>query len=168
MSTGIPFSERERLWVLRRYALLDTPAEDCFDELVQTTARRFNTPIALFSLIDEDREWFKSRVGINISQAPRTDSFCSHVVAVNAPLVVEDTSKDPQFESNQFVQGYPHVGFYAGVPVRSLSGHPLGALCIIDRAPRSFPWEDFQALQTLAGQLELRLEERQAESEVSG
>lgn len=161
-----PQNERERLQVLRQYQILDTPAEERFDTLVRQAAEKFGTPIALFSVIDADRQWFKSRVGLNIEEATRVESFCGHVIATNAPLVVEDTSSDVTFATSPFVVGYPKIAFYAGVPIRAANGMPLGTLCIIDRSPRSFPWHQFLELQEMGRLIELQLEKRATEEKV--
>ena len=164
MGPLIPFNESARLEALRQYQILDTPPEDRFDAIVQEAAMRFKAPIALFTLIDENRVWFKARIGVNIEETDRASSFCAHTVAIDAPLVVEDTSKHERFADNPLVVGYPRIAFYAGVPVRSLSRAPLGAFCIIDEAARTFPWPDFVVLNDFASRIEAQLEARHAES----
>ena len=159
----LPHNEEGRLQVLHHYKILDTPPEDRFDSIVFQAATLFDTPIALFTLIDEDRQWFKSRIGLDIQQTDRASSFCAHAIAVDAPLVVEDTSKNNVFANNPLVVGPPGISFYAGAPVRAVGGEPLGALCVIDTSPRSFSWEDFLLLKDLAGQIEVQLEARQVE-----
>jgi len=163
----LPHREKKRLQVLVQYEILDTPAEEGFDDVTLQMADRFDVPIALFSLIDKNRQWFKSKVGLDIQEADRTDSFCGHVVATNSPLIVEDTSKDIGLAGNPFVVGYPKIGFYAGVPVRASDETPLGTICIIDHVPRNFPWNQFQELRELGRIVEARLEERQAEKKHS-
>lgn len=158
-----PHREKKRLQALNEYEILDTPAETAFDDVIAEAAQRFNVPIALFSLIDERRQWFKSKVGIGIEEADRADSFCGHVIATNSPLIIEDTSKDIAFSDNPFVVGYPKIGFYAGVPVRAKEDSPLGTVCIIDHVPRKFPWGEFQSLRELGRIVESRLEARRAE-----
>ena len=159
----LPYNEQGRLQVLRQYEILDTPPEDRFDTIVSRAARQFDAPIALFTLIDEDRQWFKSRIGLDLHETDRASSFCAHAIAIDTPLVVEDASKNDLFASNPLVVGHPGISFYAGVPVRALGGEPLGALCVIDTSPRSFAWEDLRLLEELAGQIEVQLEARQAE-----
>ena len=159
----LPFDEPARLRALREYEILDTPPEDRFDTIVSRVAEQLNTPIALFTLIDEDRQWFKSRIGIELQETDRASSFCAHAVAIDAPLVVEDASRNSLFASNPLVVGHPRISFYAGVPVRTLGGEALGALCVIDTAPRLFAWRDLLLLEEFARQIEVQLEARQAE-----
>jgi GAF domain-containing protein len=160
----MPYKEQDRLRVLRHYDILDTPPEERFDSIVRHAATQFNAPIALFTLIDEDRQWFKSRIGLDVQQTNRASSFCAHAIAIDSPLVVEDTSKNERFASNPLVLGHPRIAFYAGVPVRACSGEPLGALCIIDTSARSLAWEDLLSLKELASQVEVQLEAREVEA----
>lgn len=115
---GLPADEPERLAELRALAILDTPREDAFDNLMQLAASIFGVPIALVSLVDEARQWFKSAHGLCVAQTPRDVSFCTHVVFSNAPLVVEDAARDPRFADNPLVTAAPQVRFYAGEPLR--------------------------------------------------
>lgn len=163
MKLLVPHNEKERLRVLRQHNILDTPPEYQFDAIVFRAASQFKVPIALFTLIDENRGWFKSRIGLDIQETNRANSFCAHVIATDAPLVVEDTSTNEEFATNPLVVGHPRISFYAGVPVRALTGETLGALCLIDTSARHFPWKDFLLLGYLAGQIEVQLEARQAE-----
>jgi GAF domain-containing protein len=154
------YQEEKRLQVLHQYHILDTLPEPCFDTIVLQASRHCRVPIALFTLIDESRQWFKANVGLDIEETDRAVSFCAHAVASDAPLVVEDTLKDYRFAANPLVVGHPKIRFYAGVPVRAASNEPLGTLCVIDHFPRSFPWKDFLLLQELAKQIEAQLEIR--------
>lgn len=163
MTLLIPYDEQNRLQVLRQYHVLDTPPEDRFDRIVSRAATQLDAPIALFTLVDEDRQWFKSRIGLDIQETDRASSFCAHAIAIDAPLVVEDTSKDELFVCNPLVVGHPRIAAYAGVPVRALGGEPLGALCVIDTSPRSFAWQDLLLLTDLAEEVEGQLEARKAE-----
>lgn len=156
-------NEAVRLRALHQCRILDTPPEDRFDRIVRRAARQFDVPIALFTLVDERRQWFKSRVGLSIQETDRAISFCSHAVAVDAPLVVEDTSTNELFASNPLVTGHPRIAFYAGVPVHASGGEALGTLCIIDNSPRLFPWQDFLVLKALAAKVEIELESRRTE-----
>lgn len=162
-----PGYERERLWVLQQYGILDTPAEERFDSIVREAAQRFDMPIALVTLIDENRMWFKARIGLKVPEAERRGSFCSHIISTNAPLVLEDTLKNSAFSGSPFIVNYPYIRFYAGTPIRSNNGYPIGTLCLIDQEPRSFPWESFHELQQMGTLVEQRLEDRQAERERS-
>ena len=163
MKPFVPYNEEKRLRVLMRYCILDTPPEDRFDVIVRETANYFKAPIALFTLVDENRQWFKSRVGLDIEQTDRAISFCAHAIAIDAPLVVEDASKNHLFASNPLVIGHPKIAFYAGFPVRAVSGEALGALCIIDRSPRLFSMQDCNHLEDFARQIEVQLEARQSD-----
>lgn len=159
----LPTNEPQRLEALRRYRIVDTQPETRFDDIVRETADRFGVPMALFSLVDEDRQWFKSRHGFSLAETERAGAFCSHTVAIDAPLVVENARNHLLFADNRLVKGPPHIVFYAGVPVRAESGEPLGALCILDTAARSFEIGDLRDLISLARRIESALETRLAE-----
>jgi len=154
-------SEERRLDTLREYRLLDTDPEVAFDRLTKLVADLFDVPIALISLVDECRQWFKSAHGLDIDQTPRDISFCRHVVADDSPLVVTDTRTDARFAENPLVAGEPFIRFYAGVPLRAYNGAVLGTLCIIDSEVRAAPspremerLEDFAAI--IMAEAELR------------
>jgi diguanylate cyclase (GGDEF)-like protein/PAS domain S-box-containing protein len=149
-------TEQHRLYALDALAVLDTPAEQRFDRFTRLAALSFGVPIALVSLVDEHRQWFKSRCGLDVAETPRSIAFCSHAVAQDEMLVVEDAALDPRFAANPLVTDAPHVRFYAGQPLHS-DGHAVGTLCIIDRVPRSFTAEQRQALRDLAGLAEAEL-----------
>jgi diguanylate cyclase (GGDEF)-like protein len=153
--------EAQRLRALSRYDILDTPREDAFERITRLVSALFDVPIAAVTLVDEDRQWFKSMRGLGISQTPRSDSFCAHTMLDNAPLVVNDAATDPRFANNRLVTGEPHIRFYAGVALCSADGSPLGALCAIDTRPREIDPTKLGALRDLAHltmeQLELRL-----------
>ncbi len=142
--------EQERVKALRALGVLDTPQEDRFDRFTRIAAAAFGAPIALVSLVDADRQWFKSRTGFQTCETPRSMSFCSHAVALDDLLVVPDTHLDERFADNPLVAGEPFIRFYAGQPVHSVDGQPLGTLCIIDRAPRQFGDADKRMLRDLA------------------
>jgi two-component system sensor histidine kinase/response regulator len=160
----IPANEAARLRALLDYDVLDTPAEAAFDALTTLAAHIAGVPIALVSLVDADRQWFKSRYGLEAPQTPRDISFCGHVVAADAPLVVADALLDDRFADNPLVAGGPRVRFYAGMPLRSPAGFTLGTLCAIDDRPRELSDEQFRLLALLAeqvvSQLELRRQNR--------
>jgi EAL domain-containing protein (putative c-di-GMP-specific phosphodiesterase class I)/GAF domain-containing protein len=142
--------EQERLLLLRRTRLLDTdPAED-FDRITRLAAQMFGVPIVLMTLVDESRQWFKSRLGLEATETDRESSFCTHAIAQGGVMVVEDALQDPRFAANPMVLGDPCVRFYAGAPLVLDSGHALGSLCIIDRQPRSFSAQEREQLATLA------------------
>jgi signal transduction histidine kinase len=154
--------EQLRLQALQRARLLDTPPEAAIDRLAHLAAHVTGCPIALFSLVDRDRQWFKSKLGLTAPQTGRDESFCAHAVASERTLVVEDAVNDPRFHDNPLVMSEPHIRFYAGVPVRSQEGLPLGTLCVIDRVPRALASEQMGALMALAREMETQLTLRTA------
>jgi len=143
-------AEQERITALHRLDVLDTPGEERFDRFTRLAAASFGVPIALVSLVDTDRQWFKSCVGLDAPGTPRSTAFCSHAVALDDLLVVPDARLDERFTSNPLVTGAPHIRFYAGQPVRSLDGQPLGTLCIIDSRPRALDDAGRRMLRDLA------------------
>ena len=147
---SIPDTEEERQRELDAANILDTAPEAEFDELTQSVARQLNMPIALVSLVDRDRQWFKSRHGLEACETGRDVSFCGHVVADGKPLVVKDAFQDPRFADNPLVVGDPKVRFYAGFPLRTSAGHVLGTLCVIDHEPRTLTDEDLRFAESMA------------------
>lgn len=152
--------DQARLKALRSYQLLDTPPEDVFDAFTQMATRLFSTPIALISLIDEERQWFKSNLGLDLSQTPRDIAFCDHAIRQKGPMVVTDATIDPRFAENPLVTGEPKIRFYCGIPLRSSDGHGLGTLCIIDRVPRQMGHAELETLSRLARLVEQQFELR--------
>lgn len=159
--TKLPDTERARLSTLRALEILDTPPERAFDDLTRLAALVCDTPVALVSLVDAERLWFKSRVGFALEQTSRDASFCAEVALTSDVLVVEDATKDARFSSSPLVTSDPHICFYAGAPLVTRSGDTVGTLCVIDRVPRSFDAEKIDALRTLADQVTTHLELRQ-------
>ena len=153
----IPSNEETRLNKLRSLNILDTPAEERFDRLTRLSKRIFNVPIALVSLIDDNRQWFKSCQGLSVSETPRDISFCGHAILDDEIFMVTDTIKDERFADNPLVLGEPHIRFYAGCPLRSEDGSRLGTLCIIDQIPRTFYPDDLDELKSLAELVEREL-----------
>ncbi len=153
-------NEKARLQALRSYRILDTDAEKGFDDLTILASHICETPIALISLIDSDRQWFKSKVGVTISETPREVSFCA--IAMQQPnlFVVPDASKDPRFSSNPFVASEPKIRFYAGAPFTSSDGQPLGTLCVVDMVPRQLTSGQESALLALSRQVQAQFELR--------
>ena len=153
--------EADRLAELKRLRILDTEAEDGFDDITRRAARLLEVPIALISLIDERRQWFKSRVGLEVHQTPREYAFCSHAITQTGPMVVENALLDERFCSNPLVTDDPQIRFYAGAPLVTLNGFPLGTLCVIDRKPRQLSRLQLDELQFLSREaiymLELRV-----------
>lgn len=150
----IPVDEQERLNHLRALAILDTPPEERFDRVTRMAKRLFGVPIALVSLVDENRQWFKSCLGLNATETDRGISFCGHAILNKGVLVINDATLDERFFDNPLVAGEPHIRFYAGHPLHTLSGHGLGTLCIIDQTPRDFSDEDIAMLGDLASMVE--------------
>ncbi len=159
-----PDNEAQRLAELRLLNILDTPFEERFDRITRTAAKLFQVPVALVSLVDENRQWFKSCQGLNVRETPRQVSFCAHAILEDGPLIVEDAEKDPRFADNPLVTGKPHVVFYAGQPLTGPGGHKLGTLCLIDHQPRRFGEDERAALRDLAAWVELELGAARMES----
>lgn len=153
----IPHDEQARLQALRSLGVLDTPPEERFDRLTRMAKRLFGVPIALVSLVDEDRQWFKSCFGLRVSETPRDLSFCGHAILGNDLFIIPDALADERFADNPAVVNDPFVRFYAGCPLRGPNGHKLGTLCIIDRQPRSFDAGELEALVDLAAMVEREL-----------
>ncbi len=165
----LPPHDDERLEALHAYAVLDTDAEEHFDELVQLTARICEVPICLISLIDENRQWFKAKVGIDACETGRDISFCGHAILQDELFVVEDALADERFADNPFVTQPPHIRFYAGMPLINPAGFKLGTLCVISPTPGRLTEHQAASMRTIAHQvtslLELRLTMRRLHSE---
>jgi len=145
----IPADDERRLSALRELLILDTPPEERFDRIVQFAAAEFDVPIALVSLVDRDRQWFKARVGLDGCETGREESFCGHAIVQPGILVVPDASRDERFFDNPLVTGAPSVRFYAGAPLKLSTGESVGTLCLIDTSPRHFDAVDEAILSAL-------------------
>jgi len=143
-------SDQARVRALHELALLDTPPEERFDRITRLACRLLGVPISLIALVDADRQWFKSRVGIDLHETTRVTSFCTHTIHHEDGLVVHDARLDPRFANNPFVTGAPDVRFYAGIPLAAPDGSPVGALCVIDTQVRHFDAEQMATLRDLA------------------
>lgn len=130
-------NEAERLSSLISYDLLDTDAEEVFDRFTNLAAQVFGVPIALISLVDRDRQWFKSAFGLSAKQTPRDQSFCAHAIKDSTVFTIPDATKDARFEANPLVTGEPNIRFYAGAPLITRDAFGLGTICVIDRTPRA-------------------------------
>ena len=165
MRAPIPQNEAKRLKVLWQYEVLDTVPEELFDDLTELAARICEAPIALISLVDEKRQWFKSRVGTTVNETSRDLSFCAYAITQNDLFIVPDALRDERFARNPLVTADPKIRFYAGAPLITPDGHALGTLCVIDKVPRELRLEQKQALRILArhvvSQLELRRRSRE-------
>jgi diguanylate cyclase (GGDEF)-like protein len=150
----IPVNEVERIIDLRALEILDTPSEERFDRITRIARKIFDVPIALISLVDEKRQWFKSRCGLDVTETPREVSFCAHAIMGDDPLQVTDATLDERFQENPLVTTDPKIRFYAGCPIDSPDGNKLGTLCIIDRRPRELDQDDLQVLRDLSSMVE--------------
>ncbi len=146
----LPIDEAERLKILQNYHVLDSYPEQDFDNLTFLASQICKVPIALISLVDLNRQWIKSKVGLNISETPRDFAFCSHAILQADLFLIPDSLKDERFHDNPLVTGFPYIRFYAGVPLQTTSGHSLGTICVIDKKPRILKLKQIEALKALA------------------
>lgn len=160
MQAARPADERERLRALRHYQILDTLPERAFDDLVRLAAFVCGKPISLVTLVDDERQWFKARLGLELTETPRSAAFCAHAILQDEVFTVEDAHNDPRFADNPLVVDDPGIRFYAGAPLRTPAGHKLGTLCVIDRQPALLDERQRAALRTIANQVEAQLELR--------
>ena len=167
MSCPIPSNESRRLEALRRYQVLDTPQEEAFDDLAAMAAYICGTPIATVTLVDEHRQWFKAKVGLEISETPRDRAFCGYTILSSEMLIVEDATKDPRFASNPLVTVENGIRFYAGAPMLDQDGLGMGSVCVIDSKPRQITPDQEAALRRLARQAAMLLEQRRLAAELA-
>lgn len=156
----MPADETKRLEALRRYRILDTKPERAFDDLTLLASHICGTPIALITLVDKDRQWFKSRVGISVTETARSIAFCSHAIVHRDLFIVPDAREHDAFRDNPFVLDDPGIRFYAGAPLITPDGEALGTLCVADRVPRTLTPDQLEALEALRRQAQAQLELR--------
>ncbi|WP_036481750.1 GAF domain-containing protein [Myxosarcina sp. GI1] len=163
-----PAREAARLEALRQYRILDTPSESAYNDIATLAAFICEVPIALISFVDSERQWFKSKVGLNVAETARDVSFCAHTILSKSIMVVKDALRDERFVNNPLVTCAPGIRFYAGVPLITPEGYSIGTLCIIDRKPREDLSESQKkTLEALARQVVMQLELRRVSSQLA-
>jgi len=150
----IPLDETARLMSLHSLKLIDTPSEARFDRITRMACRLFDVETCLVSFVDAERQWFKSKQGLDACETSRTISFCGHAILGDEVFIVGDASADPRFSDNPLVTGEPHIRFYAGAPIRGPGGHRIGTLCLIHNEPRGFKKDDQDTLRDLAAMVD--------------
>lgn len=154
LKPSMPVDETQRLMSLHSLRILDTPSEERYDRITRMAKRLFNIEICLVSLVDSERQWFKSRQGLDACETSREISFCGHAILNDGPFIVNDTSLDKRFVDNPLVTDAPFIRFYAGCPIKNPDGYRIGTLCIIDPKPREFSDKDVESLSDLAAMVE--------------
>jgi hypothetical protein len=163
----LPTNEAERLTALKEYHILDTGTEQSYDDITTLAAHICEVPIAMISLVDEVRQWFKSRLGVEQQQTPREVAFCAHAILQDKPFIVRDATKDRRFAGSALVTGEPHIRFYAGIPLVNPEGLALGTLCVVDHQPRRLSAAQQKALQALSRQVMALLELRRVSAHLA-
>src|ERR1019366_7456106 len=166
LTAPVPENEKKRLKVLWQYEVLDTVPEEVFDDLTELAARICEAPIALISLVDEKRQWFKAKVGVSLSETSRDISFCAYAITQSDLFIVPDATQDKRFANNPMVTAEPKSRFYAGAPLITPDGHALGTLCVIDKVPRELRPDQKHALRILARHVVTQLELRRRSCEL--
>lgn len=156
----LPGNEKERLNALEQFRILDTPPEKSYDDITRIAAMLCGTSIAVVTLIDNYRQWFKSKVGIEGEQTPRNEAFCSYTILRKTTMIVEDTHLDDRFKNHPLVLGEPHLRFYVGAPLLTAEGYALGSLCVADTVPRELSQERREALESLAALVMTQMEQK--------
>lgn len=166
MRPPTPEDEPDRLRALEAYGILDTPEEQAYDDLTLLASHICETPVALISVIDKERQWFKSRRGTDLTETPRDISFCAHAIVQPETLVVPDTLEDHRFAFHPMVLEPPNIRFYAGAPLRVPGGHAFGTICVLDREPRELTARQLSVLEALSRQVVSLFELRRQVAEV--
>lgn len=167
MQAPKPSNEGQRLAALRDYRILDTASEQVYDDIARLAAYICRVPIAMISLVDESRQWFKSRLGLLEQETPREISFCAHTILAPKPLIVPDALDDARFADSPLVSEEPHIRFYAGFPLVNPDGAAIGTLCAVDRKPRRISGAQQQAMEALARQVMALLELRRVSARLA-
>ena len=167
MKAPIPSNETQRLAALREYRILDTTPEVAYDDITELAAYICDVPISMISLVDQGRQWFKSKKGLRQNQTARDVAFCAHAILTPEPLIVRDATKDPRFSESTLVTRLPRIRFYAGFPLVAPGRLILGTLCAIDRKPRQLSDEQSRAMQALARQVMALLELRRVSAQLA-
>ena len=167
MKAPLPANETERLAALKEYHILDTGTEQSYDDITALAAHICEVPIAMISLVDEARQWFKSRVGLEQEQTSREVAFCAHAILQQEPFIIGDATQDQRFADNPLVTGEPHIRFYAGIPLTNPEGLALGTLCVVDHQPRRLSTAQQKALQALSRQVMALLELRRVSARLA-
>lgn len=167
MRSSRPDYEKRRLQALARYRILDTAPEQAYDDITRLASSICRTPVAFISLVDEHRQWFKAKIGVDAKETPREIAFCNHTIMGRDILVVPDAFEDERFADSPLARNAPYIRFYAGVPLVTPEGDAVGALCAVDREPRGLPPEQAEALRALGRQVVQLLELRRASAELA-
>ncbi len=165
MTAPLPDNEEQRLAALHSYDILDTGSDPAFDDLTKMIAHICDVPVALVSLLDDKRQWFKSKLGVDLQETPREHAFCGHTILQDGVMEVPDATLDARFSTNPLVTDDPNVRFYAGAPLTNAEGHKIGTLCVLDHKPRKLTEPQNHCLQALAKQVMAQLELRRALAE---
>ncbi|MBD2104279.1 GAF domain-containing protein [Leptolyngbya sp. FACHB-261] len=167
MEARKPEQEAARLEALRQYRILDTPSEQAYDDFTALASFICEVPIALISLVDAERQWFKSQLGLEVNETSRNISFCGHTILSDQTMVVNDALCDERFLDNPLVKSAPGIRFYAGAPLITPEGYVIGSLCVIDRKPRDLSEAQRTALEAIARQVVTQLEFRRVSSSLA-